>query len=258
VRFFKKIKYSKIIKNFEKKFEDLDLENVDINQIYQIILPEKELIFEYFKDYFNFVYETKKGQISTNEDFGKFLCETLRREKLKVLEFGTWNGLGSTKIIFENSLLAHSLEINPFMYAIAKKNLLPLNQNNKIFLGRVINLDNVKINLKETFFSREFNKERNQIDMWLGHLVHLIFTCENELIINSLKDNYDLLLVDGGGLTTFDEFLRIYSRINRYIFLDDINGAKSLKILEFLSKDKSYSLIFKSKNRSACVFELIK
>ena len=38
MRFFKKIKYSKIIKNFKKKFEDLDLENVDINQIYQIVL----------------------------------------------------------------------------------------------------------------------------------------------------------------------------------------------------------------------------
>lgn len=248
----------RIIKSLKKKFEDLNSDYVDINKVYQIVLPEKEIIFEYFKDYFDFVYKTNQGQISTNEDFGKFLDETLRREKLKVLEFGTWNGLGSTKIIFENSLLAHSLEINPFVYAIAKKNLLPLSQNNKIFLGRVINLDNVKIDLKESFLSKEFNKERNLIDMWLGHLVHLIFTLENELIINSLNDYYDLLLIDGGGLTTFDEFLKIYPKIKKYIFLDDTNGAKGLKILKFLSEDKKYKLIFKSQTRSACVFELIK
>ncbi len=257
MKFFRQIRYLKIIKSFKKQFEKFDSDYVNIDQIYQVILPEKEIIFEYFKDYFDFVYKTKKGQITTNEDFGKFLSETLSREKLKVLEFGTWNGLGSTKILFENSLLAHSLEINPFIYAIAKKNLLPLSQNNKIFLGRVIDLDNTKIDLKKSFLSKEFNKERSQIDMWLGHLVHLIFTCENDLIISSLNENYDLLLIDGGGLTTFDEFLKIYLRIRKYIFLDDINGAKGLKILEFLSKDKRYDLIFKSTKRSACVFKLI-
>jgi len=257
VKFFKQIKYSKIIKNFQKRFEELNEEFVNIDQIYQIVLPEKEIIFEYFKDYFDFVYKTKKGQITTDEDFGKFLNETLCKEKLDVLEFGTWNGLGSTKIIFENSSIAHSLEINPFIYAIAKKNLLPLSRNNKIILGRIIDLNNTKIDLKKSFLSKEFNKERSQIDMWLGSLVHLIFTCENELVIDSLNDDYDLLLIDGGGLTTFDEFLKIHTRIKKYIFLDDINGAKAIKILEFLSKDNKYDLIFKSTKRNACVFKLI-
>jgi len=256
VKFLKQLKYSKIIKNLKYKFEKLNSEYVNIKEIYEIILPEKELIFKYFKDYFDFVYEFKSGQITVDEDFGKFLKELLYKEKLDVLEFGTWNGLGSTKIIFENSSIAHSLEINPFIYSIAKKNLLPLNQKNKIFLGRIINLDNTKIDLKESFLSKEFNKERNQIDMWFGHLVHLIFTCENDLIIDSLNKNYDLLLVDGGGLTTFDEFLKIYPRIKKYIFLDDINGAKGIKILEYLNKDKKYDQIFKSKTRNACVFKI--
>lgn len=254
--FFKKIKYSKLVKNFKIEFEKLNSNYVDINEIYKIVLPEKEQIFNYFKDYFDFVYKTKNGQITNGEDFGKFLEELLRKEELEVLEFGTWNGLGSTKIIFEYSKIAHSLEINPFIYSIAKKNLLPLKQNNKIILGRVIDLDKTKIDLKNSFLSKEFNKERNQIDMWLGHLVHLIFTCENDLVINSLNDHYDLLLIDGGGLTTFDEFLKIYERIKKYIFLDDINGAKGLKILEYLSQDKKYNLIFKSQTRNACVFKL--
>lgn len=256
MKFFKRLKYLKIIKEFKYKFTKINSKYLDINEVYKIILPEKEIIFEYFKDYFDFVYNFKNGQITLDEDFGKFLKEILFKEKLSVLEFGTWNGLGSTKIIFEYSSLAHSLEINPFIYSIAKKNLLPLNKKNKIFLGRVINLENTSINLKETFLSKEFNDERNQIDMWLGHLVHLIFTCENDLITKNLNDNYDLLLLDGGGITTFEEFLSIYKRIRKYIFLDDINGAKSFKILEYLSNDRKYNQIFKSKTRNACVFEV--
>jgi hypothetical protein len=256
LKFLKRIKYKKLVKSIRKKFENLKLEHVNIKDIYQIILPEKDIIFEYFQDYLNFVYNYESGQITTNDDLGKFLEKLLSKEKLNVLEFGTWNGLGSTKIIFQNSLLAHSIEINPFIYSIAKKNLLPLKQNNKIMLGRVINLENTKVNLLESFLSNEFNKERNQIDMWLGHLIHLIFTCESDLITESLNDNYDVLLIDGGGLTTFDEFLVIYKRIHKYIFLDDINGAKAKKILEFLMKNIKYELIFRSKTRNACVFKV--
>jgi len=256
LKFFKKIKYQKLVNSIRKKFENLKLEHVDIINIYQLILPEKELIFEYFNDYLNFIYNSKKGQITTNEDFGKFLEKILYEEKLDVLEFGTWNGLGSTKIIFQNSKIAHSLEINPFIYSVAKKNLLPLKHNNKIMLGRVINLKNTKVNLYESFLSNEFNKERNQIDMWIGHLIHLIFICESDLIIDSLNENYDVLLVDGGGLTTFDEFLVIYKKITKYIFLDDINGAKAKKILDFLMKNMKYKLIFKSQTRNACVFKV--
>lgn len=256
MKFFKNIKYQKLIISIRKKFENLKLEHVNIKDIYQIILPEKEIIFEYFQDYLNFVYNFKSGQITTNDDFGKFLGKLLSEKKLNVLEFGTWNGLGSTKIIFQNSSIAHSLEINPFIYSIAKKNLLPFKQNNKIMLGRVINLKNTKINLLESFLSNEFNNERNQIDMWLGHLIHLIFTCESDLITESLNDNYDVLLIDGGGLTAFDEFLVIYKRINKYIFLDDINGAKAKKIIEFLMKNIRYELIFRSQTRNACVFKV--
>ena len=256
MKFLKRIKYKKLVKSIRKKFENLKLEHVNIKDIYQIILPEKDIIFEYFQDYLNFVYNCESGQITTNDDLGKFLEKLLSKEKLNVLEFGTWNGLGSTKIIFQNSLLAHSIEINPFIYSIAKKNLLPLKQNNKIMLGRVINLENTKVNLLESFLSNEFNKERNQIDMWLGHLIHLIYTCESDLITESLNDNYDVLLIDGGGLTTFDEFLVIYKKINKYIFLDDINGAKAKKILEFLMKNIRYELIFRSETRNACVFKV--
>ena len=96
------------------------------------------------------------------------------------------NGLGS-KIIFENSLHSDSVEINPFIYGIAK-NLIPINFKNRLLIGRIVDLDKTKINLKESFLSDEFNK-RNLVDMWLGHLIHLIFTCETTSILKDLKEN---------------------------------------------------------------------
>jgi len=257
MKFIKNFKYNKIITILENEFRKFNDEEVEIKKIYNLILPHKKIIFEYFKDYLDFVYNYEKGQITINEDFGKFLKETIANNKLNVIEFGTWNGLGSTKIIFENSQESHSVEINPFINGIATKNLIPIKDNHRLFIGRIIDLDKTKINLRESFFSYEFNKKRNKIDMWLGHLIHLIFTCETESILNLLNKDYDLLLIDGGGLTTYDEFLIIYTRINKYIFLDDLDGIKGKKIFDFLNGNKNFKLIFNSSKRHSCVFEKI-
>ena len=96
--------------------------------------------------------------------------------------------------------------------------------------------------------------KRNPIDMWLGHLVDIIFTW-NDINTNKFKKNYDVLLIDGG-LTTFDDFY-VLPELKIYIF-DDIDGIKGKKIFEFLNKDESYKLIFNSKTRNSCVFEKIK
>ena len=256
MRFFKNLEYKKLITNLKNEFQNLSKKEVFINDIYELILPHKKVIFKYFEEYLHFVYKYEKGQITENQDFGKFLKNTLLQDQLNVIEFGTWNGLGSTKIIFENSNSSDSLEINPFINGIAKKNLMPINPNNRLLIGRIIELEKTKINLDDSFLSYEFNKKRGLVDMWLGHLIHLIFTCENELILDNLKKNYDLLLIDGGGLTTFDEFLIILPRIKKFIFLDDIDGIKGKKIFEYLNNNKNFDLIFKSKTRYSCAFKI--
>ena len=257
IKYFKNIKYNKVITLLEDEFKKFSEEEIEIKKIYDLILPYKKTIFEYFKNYFDFVYNYEIGQINVSEDFGKFLEETIRNNKLNVIEFGTWNGLGSTKIIFQNSQKSDSIEINPFINGIAIKNLIPTSRHHRLLAGRIIDLDITKINLKESFLSFEFNQKRNKIDMWLGHLIHLIFTCESQSILSYLNNNYDLLLIDGGGLTTYDEFLIIYPRINKYIFLDDLDGIKGKKIYDFLLSKKDFKLIFKASKRQSCVFEKI-
>ncbi len=258
MKFLKNFKYKQLIKRLKNEFESFSDKEVFIEEIYKSILPHKKIIFDYFEGYLSFVFKYEKGQITEEQDFGKFLKDTLSQNHFDVIEFGTWNGLGSTKIIFENSKNSDSVEINPFIYGIAKKNLIPIKSSNRLLIGRIVELNKTKINLKDSFLSYEFNKKRNPIDMWLGHLVDIIFTCETTSILINLKKNYDVLLIDGGGLTTFDEFLIILPRIKKFIFLDDIDGIKGKKIFEFLNKDESYKLIFNSKTRNSCVFEKIK
>ncbi len=255
MNFLRNLEYKKFINNLKEKFQNFSNKEILINDIYDLILPHKKIIFKYFEKYLQFVYNYEKGQITENQDFGEFLKNTLLKEKLDVIEFGTWNGLGSTKIIFENSQNADSIEINPFIHGIAMKNLMPINPCNRLLIGRIIELDKTKINLADSFLSYEFNEKRGSIDMWLGHLIHLIFTCETISILPNLKKNYDLLLIDGGGLTTFDEFLIILPRIKKYVFLDDIDGVKGKKIFEFLNKQQNYNLVFNSNTRQSCVFK---
>ena len=132
MKFFKNLKYIKIIDELKIKFKDFSDNEILIEDIYNLALPHKSLIFDYFKEYLSFVYDYEKGQITEKQDFGKFLKDTLFQNELDVLEFGTWNGLGSTKIIFENSRHSDSVEINPFIYGVAKKNLIPINFKNSI------------------------------------------------------------------------------------------------------------------------------
>ena len=255
MNYFKKYKFRNKIGELKNEFEKFKDPNVDIITIYNLILPYKNIIFEYFQDYLNFFYNFKKGQITIEEDFGLYLKNILLNEETNSLEFGTWNGLGSTKILMDYSDMSDSIEINPFINGIAKKNLLPIKKGHRLFTGRIIKLNETKINLKDSFLSYEFNKKRSIIDMWFGHLIHLIFTCESDYILNYLEENYDLLLIDGGGLTTYDEFLIIYPRIQKYILIDDIDGIKGKKILEHLKEDKNFSLAFNSSKRQSCIFK---
>ena len=258
MKFFKNLEFQRFVKNLKSEFQNFSHNEVLINDIYKLILPHKKIIFNYFEDYLHFVYNYGKGQITEDQDFGIFLKDTLQENKMNVLEFGTWNGLGSTKIIFENSKNSDSIEINPFINGIAQKNLMPISSNNRLIIGRIIDLDKTKINLEDSFLSHEFNVKRNSVDMWLGHLIHLLFTCETVSILSCLREDYDLLLIDGGGLTTFDEFLIIFPRIKKFILLDNNDGIKRKKIFEFLNNQKNYKLIFNSKKRHSCVFRKLK
>ena len=103
------------------------------------------------KNYFSSVEKSKQsvGQINRDTKEGQMLERLIKENKIaKVLEIGTWNGLGSTKTILEvleeniDEYYFTSIESDKIFYKRALKNLKEkLNKNVQIILGRIIEIE---------------------------------------------------------------------------------------------------------------------
>ena len=108
-------------------------------------------VIKNIKNYFSSIEKSKQsvGQINRDTEEGQILERLIKQNKIsKVLEIGTWNGLGSTKTILEvldeniDQYYFTSIESDIIFYKRALKNLKDkLNKNAQIFLGRIIEIE---------------------------------------------------------------------------------------------------------------------
>ena len=105
------------------------------------------------KNYFSTRHKAKNspGLLRRDSEAGKLIEKLIVEESLtKILEIGTWNGLGSTSTLietlnenFENYNLI-SIESDKAFYKQANKNLSGvLNENIQLLLGRIIELEDL-------------------------------------------------------------------------------------------------------------------
>lgn len=189
------------------------------------------------------------GQISTQDFIGKSLEQLILTQKPKnIVEIGTWNGLGSTKIILDSLKVSssmsnfYSLEIDKRMFYLARWNLRKYGSQDNFHLlrGRVIevsDLDSRNLSINE---SRWFEIDKKQLE-------------NAPLILDKLPKKIDLLVCDGGEFSTFREFVVLENRILRhgYVILDDTKVRKSRKIIELVeSGNLPYKILFKSEERN--------
>lgn len=181
-----------------------------------------------------------QGQILHQSLFGEWLKKIITEEKPKtILEIGTWKGLGSTKVIvdsiIENDYVAKfiSLESNKDFHEIAKNNLNLFLDYVELIYGRIVEQDVV-----ENFVSE--NSLTGEMKTWLKNDLYDYFLCEN--VINSIPDNIDFLLLDGGEFSTYNEWLLLKER-TKIVALDDSAVMKCKKIKEELFNDDNYELI---------------
>ena len=106
-----------------------------------------------FKNYFSTRSKAKNspGLLKRDSEAGKLIEKLIIEESLtKILEIGTWNGLGSTTTLietlsenFENYSLI-SIESDKVFYKQANKNLSGvLNENIQLLLGRIIDIEDL-------------------------------------------------------------------------------------------------------------------
>ncbi len=184
-----------------------------------------------FNDKNGFLECTTKsiGQISCETRIGKYLQKLTSELKdgSSILEIGTWNGLGSTRVISDmlpfNSTF-YSLETNKEKVESAEKNYVSFS-NIKILHSTVLSqsLETIEENVLSMFPG--LNREWWKIDL------------ENmkSVPVFDLKDKYfEWVFLDGGEYTTYLEFEMLKNHTDMMI-LDDVNTDKCKNIVSEVS-----------------------
>lgn len=171
----------------------------------------------------------KTGQINRGSIFGEYIYEYTKKSDVKtIFEIGTWNGLGTTKCIYDGIInsnkrdyLVLSLECNLQRHKEAKQNLLPLANFNLIY-GSIVSLEEISSIIEDY-------KRKKPIPDWMYEdILHLKIS---PYIGDIIPEKIDLLILDGGEFTSKVEFEKLW-KFSKYIFLDDTNISLTIKNVE--------------------------
>jgi hypothetical protein len=193
------------------------------------------------------------GQILEHSLFANFIDQTIQQYTPKtIVEIGTWRGLGSTKRIID-AIINHktnthfiSLETNKIFYDEAKQNLAEYTDRVNLIYGRIIEI----IDVKNFVLSQALNYQEQG---WLNEDIANFSMAPN--VINSIPEEIDFLLLDGGEFSTYSEWLKLKDR-SKIIALDDTNTTKCRKIKQEILSDKNstYEIIIDSNDRNGFMF----
>jgi len=183
------------------------------------------------------------GQINRGSQLGELIFNFVKnKDYKKFLEIGTWNGQGSTKC-FIDALLERdddysftSIEADIGFYDQAvnfhKNNL---SSKIKIIHGTIINDSDL------------IEPNSNEEKKWLHNDLKNYKNCQN--IWEDIQTQFDVVLLDGGEFSTYQEFLKLKDSTKVFI-LDDTKMTKTRKVSKHLNDDPSWALNCSSKDRN--------
>jgi hypothetical protein len=183
------------------------------------------------------------GQIPRTCVPGQKIYEICKQSDVNVIvDIGTWNGMGTTKCIYDaiidsgkKNFKVFSIECAKHMYEQAKQNLLPLN-NFMLIHGSLIDAE-------ELYPMYEMFKTDSGATGWLNDDVRYIKAANNN-VFNQMPSQIDFLIIDGGEFSGEIEFKKLYLR-SRYIFLHDTTSFKNKNNRQFiLDNPKDFEIIF--------------
>jgi hypothetical protein len=179
------------------------------------------------------------GQINRDMKFGEELYNLAKSPDINtIVEIGAWNGCGSTKCIAEGIIDSGvkktfiSLETNNDMFLLAQKNLEPYKDYVNLIRGRITELHDLTW-LKGTTLNADQQ-------VWLWEDINSYKDCP--LVLDTIPEQIDLLLLDGGEFSTVPEYKVLKNRY-KIIALDDIKELKTKLVHEYLLQDKNHKLV---------------
>ena len=196
------------------------------------------------------------GQVNRGSKLGEIIYNLCLQDDVKnIVEIGTWNGMGSTKCIYDaisekkGEYLVYSLECNKEFYNICLKNYenLPKLDNFNLILGTIIspddNIDPVS-NFDDSFF-----KESSR-DIQKSWYMEDLENCKNvPNVLNIIPDQIDLLILDGGEFSSLAEYKKL-KESTTYFILDDTNSIKNNEVSNLIRNDIRYQVIHDSNDRN--------
>tara|TARA_R110000824_G_scaffold24497_2_gene86239 strand:+ start:12871 stop:13590 length:720 start_codon:yes stop_codon:yes gene_type:complete len=217
----------------------------------------------------------EKGQILEAAPMGVFLRSLADNRKFKkYVEIGTWKGQGSTKCITDGLLkrdddsCLYTLEVELPFYKEARHYwdpILAAYRREKVIFLRGSAVDSSSYGIPPWKEVEETLKITNQMDMvslyrlWYRTTVERWLTEEAPLkenndcfisIFNKIPNNIDVLLLDGGEITSYAEFYALNSRGEvKVAVLDDIYIFKNYKLHNELSQAENWEMIALSHDR---------
>lgn len=183
------------------------------------------------------------GQINRGSQLGELIFNLAKNKNYKkFLEIGTWNGQGSTKCFIDalwergDDYSFISIESNVDFYNQAKNfhknNLSPKIQ---IIHGTIIDdSDLIEPNSVEE-------------EQWLNNDLKDYKNCQN--IWSHIQTKFDVVLLDGGEFSTYQEFLKL-KELTKVFILDDTKMTKTRRVLKDLNNDIKWILNSSSKDRN--------
>tara|TARA_B100001250_G_scaffold60781_1_gene47474 strand:- start:361 stop:1038 length:678 start_codon:yes stop_codon:yes gene_type:complete len=200
---------------------------------------KKQRFVKNIRNYFRTkkILSNSEGQIRINTPPGKLLYKFIENTDIKsVLEIGTWNGLGSTTVLYEalkskgGAFSITSLETDKIAYKNAKKNLKNKKEINLI-LGRITEINELPDPTSIDYIKHGLDPENIE---WFYQDIRRYKKTKN--IINLLDSSYDLILFDGGEFSTFAEFEKLFQR-STYFCLDDVYTYKQYEVIQYIDKN---------------------
>jgi hypothetical protein len=190
-----------------------------------------------------------QGQILMSSERCELITKVIQEHNCqKIVEIGTWKGMGSTLCILKSMSTTSefiTLESNKIFYDIAKSNLELYQDKLKMFYGTIVSVDEVNS------YVSNLNLD-NEKQTWLNEDLLNLELCPN--VLNEILTEIDFLLLDGGEFSTYREWEKLKSR-TKIVALDDIRETKTKQIYLELSKDNDYELIGStSEGNGFCVF----
>jgi hypothetical protein len=183
------------------------------------------------------------GQISLDSEVGRMLFAICSLSEIEtVVEVGTWNGLGSSKVIAsgitagKSNAKAFGLEIDYKRFLQSRRNLHKYDFFT-VTHGRIIEIDNLD--------SSSLNDLEKK---WFESDVQNMSVVPN--VLDSLPNQIDVLLLDGGEFSSYSEYVVLKDRGVKWLILDDVNARKNRRVLEETINSGDFAQIWKSNERN--------